>query len=420
MTSMKQKVILFFSIVFLCSTVHADTIDVLQDTKNMLILRVQTSYIFGDGDTRVDAKNIALQSAKKLAAEKAGSYVQAERVIQDDEIKKDSIIMVSTALMAVEIKSEKLSITKEQQTKIVIVIEARLDKNSILAKLGILKENIGKKKQVFALQKENTSLRKELLTLNSKLRKLKTNIKSSRHMNKRTDLIERRDVVLSKLETNESSVRKVFERGTLFSMAKKSSVASDKAKRDIEFGIWGFIKNNTKINLGEPEFQDNNDGTYNIRVSVKWNMNGQSIVNTLNKYFRGYSGKSLSLRDVDFSDHMGKSVPGVKIKKYHNQKADQLLPYTFELYKFLLKKQANIVVYAGNYSSKITIATSRNCSVSCGSTQGDSQYQIHFNNQGKPKSIIFGYSQQNPLVIENVPEAVLQSLINIDAKVEII
>ena len=108
------------------------------------------------------------------------------------------------------------------------------------------------------------------------------------------------------------------------------------------------------------------------------------------------------------------------IKKYHNEKEDQLLPYTYELYKYLLKKQVNVVVSAAGYNSQITIATSRSCSVSCKSHQGDSQYQIHFNNSRNSKKLIFDYSQQNPIVIKNVPESVLQNLTNIDAAIKII
>lgn len=417
---MRRAVILFLFSMCYCVGVNANSIEIISDTEKKLVLNVSSSYVMGDGDTRVDAKNIALQLAKKSAAEKAGSYVQAERIIQDDEIKKDSISMISTAMMNVEVKSERFSITDSQRTKIELTIQASLDKGSVMAKLGVLKGNTKKKKQIITLQKENSSLRSELSLLNHDIQKLKAKVKSSSVTTKRTDLIERRDVVLSKLEINESSVRKVFQKGTLFSMAKKSSVALDKAKRDIEFGIWEYIKESTIVKLGEPEFKDNGDGTYDIQVKVNWAVNGSEIVQTLNKYFREYSGRKFKLDNVDFSDHMGTSVPGIKIKKYHNEKEDQLLPYTYELYKYLLKKQVNVVVSAAGYNSQITIATSRSCWVSCGSHQGDSQYQIHFNNSSNSKKLIFDYSQQNPIVIKNVPESVLQNLTNIDAAIKII
>ena len=132
---MRRAVILFLFSMCYCVGVNANSIEIISDTEKKLVLNVSSSYVMGDGDTRVDAKNIALQLAKKSAAEKAGSYVQAERIIQDDEIKKDSISMISTAMMNVEVKSERFSITDSQRTKIELTIQASLDKGSVMAKL---------------------------------------------------------------------------------------------------------------------------------------------------------------------------------------------------------------------------------------------------------------------------------------------
>jgi len=414
------KVVVFvvFSL-FICFKAAANNVEIVKDTTNELVVAVTTSYVMGDGDTRVDAKNVALQAAKKLAAERAGSYVQAERVIENDEIKEDSISMISTAMMNVEITNESLSITDDQRTKFELSIKATLDKDSVMAKLGVLQDNVEKQQQLVALEAENSSLRDELSALNSEIQQLKTNLQSDGIQSKRTDLIERRDLVLSQLEVNESSVRKVFEKGTLFSMAKAASHAEDEAKRDLDFGVFKYLQENLDINLGDPEFRDNGDGTYNVQVMVHWHIDGQPIIDVLNQYFRQYKEKPFELEAVDFSDHMGGYALGVKVKKFNNSKEQQLLPYTYALYQYLLKPTVKIKVSAGSYSSHITIATSRACSVSCGSTNGDSQYQIHFSNRTDPKLLILKRREQNPVVIENVPATVLQNLTRIEAAVEV-
>lgn len=401
------KKLLFIMLLFCVNnSVFANKVVVIKDTNDKLVLRVTTAYVLGDGDTRVDAKNIALQQAKKLSAEKSGSYIQAEKVIEDDAIKKDSITMISTALMQLDIEKENLSITSEQRTKLELIVTTTLDKASTMAKLGVLKSSKDKKEQITDLQKKNANLSIELAKLNKKLKTLKTTLAKNKAQPKRTDLIERRDAVLEKLVRNESSVRKIFKKGTLFSMAQKSSADYDAGLRDIEYGIWAYLVANTKITLGDPEFQDNKNRTYDIRVPVTWEVDPKPIQDVINKYFRSYKGKMIKRSKRDSL---------IEISQAYNSKDAQHLAFTHKLYKHLLKKQVIIQISAGKYKSQITMATSRECFVSC-KGEGDDKYQIQLNNKSDAQDLFF-YKEENPVLIKNVPVSVLESLTDIKATI---
>lgn len=387
---------------------------IIHSDDSSLTVEVTQIYVLGDGDTKIDARNIALQQAKIKAAEAAGSYVEAQRVVQDDEIKSETIKTISTALMKSKIKDERFSITNANQMQLELTLISELDKNSILNKLGTLKQDNEKLQQMGRIQEENKRLQEELAALNKQIAQLKDASQTATISAKpRQELVQRRDEVFAEIQKNQNSISAIFEKGTLFSMAQKSNQELEQAQKDIEVNVWGYIVNNTKVTLGEPDFIQNSDGTYNIRIEVKWRMDERPLLNTLNKYFTDYSGGHLPDRS-SLGHHMGRSVPGTEIRKLANINESQLKAYTGSLYKFLLTKRASIKVSAKNYSTNIVIASPRGCFVSCSGITGDDQYQIHFNNFSNPKVTI---NDENPIIIKNIPQSVLESLTAIDAKV---
>lgn len=85
-----------------------------------------------------------------------------------------------------------------------------------------------------------------------------------------------------------------------------------------------------------------------------------------------------------------------------------LKPFSYDLYRELLKHGVVLELRLAEYKNKITIATGRDCFVRCQGV-GDSQFQIHYSNETKSKDLLYNAYQgeQNPVVIKGVPSAVL-------------
>ena len=397
-----MKILLQIILLSVFSSVYADGVQIIQNDEKTLKIKVQQSYISGDGDTRIDARNIALQQAKLKAAEKAGTYVQAQRKILNNEITNESIKTISTALISSEIINEKFSLTQDGRTKITIIVDSTLDKKSFLGKLGLLKDDNQKKKQLEQLQKENADLKKELQDLSSKLAKVETQKKSSEILKKpRQELINRRDVVLTELQKNESNIRKIFQRGTLFALAKKSSSDYEKAKKDIEINVRQYIQKNTQITLNEPKFKDLGNGKYDIEIYVHWYIDPSPILSILNKYFWDWNKRPVKVGKDRERDNI------IEVSTFYNEKEEKKLAYSDRLYGFYTSKKIFIQLMAGKYSGSIRIADIDKKFFGC----KDRCYKIQIKSGGKVQF------DQNPVVIRSVPEKALQDLTSIDAKV---
>jgi len=398
--------VILFSLLFTTNGFSSSQ-KIVSDTKSHLVVEVVSGYVLGDGDTQVDGRNIALQNAKKTAAEMAGSYVQSEQLIKDDEIKSDTLKTVSTALMSAKITKESVEITKDERIKVVLTVETKLDKKSFFGKLGILKNNSTKKKQLASLESENKNLKSELDELNKQIRALKSNQTAQVVKKPRKELVERRDVVLSKIEKNESSIRKVFEKGSLLSMAKKGSSDFDKAKEGIETNVLQHMKNNTKIIMSEPQFIETSNGAYNIEIVVQWSVDEKPILAELNKHFWSYSKRA-----IGFSQgRRDKGPKGIEISAHYNSKEDKKKPYSEKLYNYLKNKHAYIQLKTGKYSARIPIMKIDGEFFGC---SGYCQLILPKSNFNTATKTRLG---TNKVIIEDIPASVLETLTSIDASI---
>lgn len=257
------------------------------ETDKIIIFEVSSSYILGDGDNRVDAKNMALQQAKILASEQAGTYVRSEVVIENDKIEKEQITTLTTALMSITVKNEKYSITSEGRTKLTLTVVTKLDKKQFIDKIKSLHGDDSKQKQISALQKQNKKLVDELNFLNLKISTIKkTDETVSTIPNKQ--LFEKRNKLLSKIDKNEKNIKRVFlEKGSLFKLALQEDNDFEKAKEDILNNFFEVVKDSIEYSVGEPfDLRSNDNGTYDFNIEVSYKIiRFHQVRRVLKKYF---------------------------------------------------------------------------------------------------------------------------------------
>jgi len=413
---MKLMFVLYF--VFVSSCLSAGEAVIKLNTDSTLKAEVKSSYVMGDADSRLDAKNLALQSAKQAAAELAGTYIESKLIIDGNKVEKEVVESYTAAFVGIELLDESVKLNSAGQSVYELTVLAEIDKGALREKIKQVQLEPERKRQISDLRKENAKLRNELTTLSDQLNRASSENKDVNDIKARRSLYAKREEVLSDINQNTQSMRQVFKKGTLFSLAKKSSNEFEHGKTRIEKDVWGHIKSNAEVTLSAPEFRDNEDGTFDILVTVIWDVDAQPIEAVLNDYFREYNEENIRAGKVDFSDHMGnKAAKGIVLARYANSKEDQKRPFSEKLFLYIASKSIVLTVRADKYSGGLTLAEGRRCFVSC-SGNGNDQYHMHLSNKGATHNII-SYSQQNPIVIKNVPERVLQELTTIEYEIVI-
>ena len=189
---------------------------------------------------------------------------------------------------------------------------------------------------------------------------------------------------------------------------------------DLDKGVYGYISKNTKIWLDKQQLIKNEDETYNVSVMLHWDIPEEALLDTLNKYFYNESGKKIVADMLDFGMNSTGKYYGIIIPGLKNKLASNKSPMAASLYQYLASKQITIKVSIGKRSSSVTIASGRQCAVTCDGIW-DSQFQIQLSNLKNPQSIMFGFGrgEQNPVVIKGITMDEFKSVKMITTSVEI-
>ncbi len=155
------------------------------------------------------------------------------------------------------------------------------------------------------------------------------------------------------------------------------------------------FRDKLQVTLAEPEFKANANGTFDVLVTVTWALAPQAIEAVLDP-------------DLAFGNNPRTGV--ITVTRAGNRNEKQRQPYSYELYQQLLKHPVKLMLSLQGYESGITLATGRDCFVSC-KGEGDSEFQIHYSNKAALQTLLFSSYQgeQNPVVIRQVPAAVIAS-----------
>ena len=118
-------------------------------------------YRMGDHDTRADAKRIALQDAKRLALEKAGTYLESITEIKNFQLGRDEIRAYTAGV--VEVTEQQTRSTMEGETTVVRVdMICRIDSDVVTRQIDALRKNETVKAELLQARQETDRLRKEL------------------------------------------------------------------------------------------------------------------------------------------------------------------------------------------------------------------------------------------------------------------
>ncbi|HUL00467.1 MAG TPA: tetratricopeptide repeat protein [Nitrospirota bacterium] len=161
------------------------------------VIIAESSYVMGDNDSKIDARRIAIQEAKRKALEIGGTYVESLSQVKNYQLTKDEIKSYTAGVLETEIISEQLHGTMDHP-EIYIKAQCKIDTNIVLTQIEKFRENEDIKDQLDATMKENDELRKERDAL-------LTNLAADKDKTSAAKTRQKLDAVLKKEEANDET-----------------------------------------------------------------------------------------------------------------------------------------------------------------------------------------------------------------------
>jgi len=163
------------------------------------VVEADSTYIMGDNDSKVDARRIAMQEAKRKALELAGTYVASMTEVKNYQLTKDEIKTYTAGVMATEVVSEQMRGTTEHP-EIYIKARCTIDTAILMTLIERHQDNEDLKEQIESASRENDDLRKERDALVKQLAAEKDKAKAG-------ETRKKLDTALSKEETNDDTTK---------------------------------------------------------------------------------------------------------------------------------------------------------------------------------------------------------------------
>ncbi len=184
-------VLAFLIILFPCVPAHAE----------IKVIEAESVYSMGDNDSKIDARRIAVQEAKRKALEEAGTFVAGLTVVKDYKLTKDEVTAYTAGVVETEIAAEEMRGSADKP-EIFVRVRCRIDTDVMHEQISRFREHEDLKEQLTAAQRENEALRRERESLVKRLQTEKSGAKTE-------DVRKKLDAVLAKEEANDD-VRNVW------------------------------------------------------------------------------------------------------------------------------------------------------------------------------------------------------------------
>ena len=161
------------------------------------VIEADSNYIIGDNDTKVDARRIATQEAKRKALELAGTYVESLTQVKNYQLTKDEVKLYTAGVLETEVVSEQMRGTTDHP-EIYIKTRCKIDTAALMTQIDRYRENEDLKEQLDASARENEDLRKERDGLVKQLA-------AEKDKEKAAETRKQLDTVLTKEEANDET-----------------------------------------------------------------------------------------------------------------------------------------------------------------------------------------------------------------------
>lgn len=172
------------------------------------VIEAEGVFVMGDNDTKTQAKNFALQDAKRLALEKAGTYLKSSTQVVDGQVTKDEIVTIASGVIKLEKIIMEEAVLNSGVMSLKINAQFIIDSDDLQKKIEDLKKSENRQAEIqkmAALQEKYDNL----LTENNQL---KTQLAHTDDENAKKQLLIRTKEIDKQLreqltKTNDESVK---------------------------------------------------------------------------------------------------------------------------------------------------------------------------------------------------------------------
>lgn len=138
----KISAVLFCMLLFFCGSAEGAVKEVVTDGK----------YVMGDLDTKTKARKFALLDAKKMAMEKAGTYLRSFSEVEGLHLTRDEVLSLAAGTMSVEVLEEIWEMQGESPA-VTITIKAKIDTSGLDKEIEALMAHRSKIKRFNEVEK---------------------------------------------------------------------------------------------------------------------------------------------------------------------------------------------------------------------------------------------------------------------------
>ncbi|MEK6700334.1 MAG: hypothetical protein AABZ10_14980 [Nitrospirota bacterium] len=124
------------------------------------VIEAENTYTMGDNDSKVDARRIATQEAKRKALELAGTYVASLTQVKEYKLSKDEVTTYTAGVVETEIVSEEMR-GSTRHPEIYIKARCKIDTDVLMEQIDRYQENQELREQLETSARESDALRKE-------------------------------------------------------------------------------------------------------------------------------------------------------------------------------------------------------------------------------------------------------------------
>jgi hypothetical protein len=121
----------------------------------------QTEYLLGDNDSRLSAKQNALNQIQLQAMQEAGTYIQGQTQLLNEQL-EERINQVSAAIVKLDVLSERFEFTAQGQQKLRLVARANVDESILQDRVRTLQTEANKVRNADKLAQDNQQMRQQL------------------------------------------------------------------------------------------------------------------------------------------------------------------------------------------------------------------------------------------------------------------
>jgi len=182
------------------------------------IIYATHQYTMGDNDSKNDARRMCFLEAKRIAIEKAGTYIESLTEVKDARFTKDEVRAYSSALLKVETVKENWKLVGDNMA-VILTVKADVDTSHILKQLSKIGKDTSVQKKIISQQKRLKDLEHKVVNLQKQLGKVDapkaaTLRKDRNVVFKQIDEMESKKIaILSKIKSTTIDAVKLIERG---------------------------------------------------------------------------------------------------------------------------------------------------------------------------------------------------------------